>query len=157
MSVKPENPTKLHAEGVAIVLACYRKTKSRAAAAEAAGVHIGTIDKRLRDDPDFRQAFDQAGAMYVQRLAAEAERRAHDGVERQKALGSGDNMVIVTEQHYSDVLLLRLLERHDKRFRKGEVIEHEGKIAAAIGLDSLSPEARRKLREILEEATDVSD
>jgi len=91
----------------------------------------------------------------VQRLAAEAERRAVDGVARYRMLGSGDSAEMVTEQHYSDAIMLRLLERHDKRFRKGEVIEQETRVSGAIGLDKLPADARAKLREVLEAAGEV--
>lgn len=144
-------PSKLTPAGRAAILKNYARWKNRAAAAAAADVHIGTLDVLLREDPAFRKDFEQAGEQYIARLEKEVERRAHDGIPRQKALGSGDSMVIVTEQHYSDVLMLRLLERHEKRWRKGEVLEHSGQVAAAVDLSALSPDARRKLRDLLEQ------
>ncbi len=139
------------AEVKAVACRAYAKLKNRAGAADAAGVSVSSIDTHLREDPDFRKAFDQAGDMYVRRLEKEADRRAHDGVPRQKALGSGDDFRVVTEQHYSDVIMLRLLERHEKKWRKGEVLEHSGQVAAAVDLSALSPDARRKLRDLLEQ------
>lgn len=146
----PKKPSKMDEAGRKAVLRAYRRTKNRARAAAAAGVHIGTVDRWLRESPDFREAFEHAGAMYVARLEREADRRAHSGVERQKALGSGEHMTIVTERHYSDAILLRLLERHDKRWRKGEVVEHEGSVSVPLDLDSLTPRQRVLLRELLE-------
>lgn len=139
--------------GQAAALRAYARTKNRAAAAVAADVSIGTIDRVLRENADFREAFEQAGALYVMRLEEEAYRRGHDGVPRQKALGSGDNMTIVEELQYSDAILLRLLERHEKLWRKGEVREHEGQVSAAISLDSLTATQRARLREILDESS----
>ena len=146
-------PWSFDAPARAAAVEAYAKTGATICAADAAGVTLRTIQNNLKDDPDFRDAMEAAKARYVQRLAKEAERRAVEGVDRIKAVGTGDNMEIVTEKHYSDGIMLRLLERHDKKFRKGEVIEQETRVSGAIGLDKLSPAAREKLREVLEEAT----
>jgi hypothetical protein len=138
------------AENAAV--AAYAKTGAKVAAADAGGVTLRTIQNHLKADPAFAERMLHAKAQYVHMLATEAERRAVEGVDRVKMVGTGADAEIVHERHYSDGIMLRLLERHDKAYRKGEVIEQETKHSGAIGLDKLSAAGRAKLRDVLEES-----
>lgn len=61
-------------------------------------------------DPQFAEGFADAMEQAADALEAEARRRAHDGVERERVIGSGENARFITEYQYSDQLLMFLLK-----------------------------------------------
>lgn len=94
-------------------LRLLRETGSARVAAEAIGFTTATM-KKLRDtDNEFDELFQEALDDNADALEQEARRRAVEGVTRSKVLGFKDDYEIVEEQHYSDTLLLRLLEANN--------------------------------------------
>lgn len=138
-------PTKFDATAKAAALRVYRKTANRAAAADAAGVHVSTLEKNAAKDPEFRAAMQHAKALWVQDLEAEALRRAVDGVEDYR----GNNPI----RKYSDTLLLHLLKRKDPE-QHGDHVKIDqtttSKGEMSLDLRKLSKESREDLRRILE-------
>lgn len=140
-SKRPARTTKPDSTKRAKFLRAYASCGTITHAAEAAGVHRATHYEWL-DDPGYAVAFDQANAEAVERLEAEARRRAVDGCRRYK-FHQGLPVLIhcdksdpeafkVTndagkdawvkhyyELEYSDSLLLALLKARDpERFRE---------------------------------------
>lgn len=126
-------------------------------AARSAGVPVNRIRALERKDAAFADALAEAWREFSDTiLIPEARRRAVDGVPRgvyfQGKLSvdprSGEPVV---ENHYSDGVLLRLLEVFDHRFRPHSVQQVTQKNVSAADLDKLSPEARAKLEAFLEQ------
>lgn len=79
---------------------------------------------RCRDnDPDFAAEWKRAYAEGTDTLVAEARRRAVEGVEDVKVIGSGDMQREVMFRHYSDSLLMFLIKQRDPSYRDRVQVE----------------------------------
>ncbi len=112
-------------------LEVFRQTCNVSLAAKAAGVRRQTHYEWL-GDADYRAAFEQAREDAVERLEAEAWRRAVEGVPKgiyhQGAL-------VATEQEFSDTLLIFLMKAHRPQFyRERGSVEVSGPLGQPIGL-----------------------
>jgi hypothetical protein len=82
---------------------------------------------RLRDsDPDFAAEWKTAYQEGTDTLVAEARRRAVEGVEDVKMIGSGDMQREVPFRHYSDSLLMFLIKQRDPTYRDNHKVEITG-------------------------------
>lgn len=88
-------------------IAAYAESGNVTLAAIAAKVDRRTHYKWLEADPDYTDAFYEAGEAAADRLEQEARRRAVDGVER-PLMHKGEEVGTVRE--YSDQLLMFLLK-----------------------------------------------
>lgn len=114
-----------------------RDTGSKRVAAEAIGFTSGTM-KRLREGSiEFDELCQEAEDDAADALEVEARRRALEGVVRSKVLGFKEDYEIVEERHYSDALLVKLLEANNPaKFTnrsKTEISNPDGSLAAQIG------------------------
>lgn len=82
------------------------------AAAKAGVTCKQKLYRRRQADPDFAAAWDDAYRQGADRLEAEAQRRAVDGVLRERYNGEG--VLIQQETVYSDRLLQFLLKTRDR-------------------------------------------
>lgn len=108
---------------------------------------------RLRhNDTDFDQRWREAFAQGTDALEAEAQRRAVQGVDDVKVIGSGDMQREVAFKHYSDTLLIFLLKARDPaRFRDNHKVEVTGKNDGPVQVEHRGV----KLSDILSAARDV--
>lgn len=128
------------------------KTGNRAAAAASCGVHRTTISRRVVQDPKFKEGLEQAKAMFVASLEAEALRRGVQGVTQTKP-GVGNTSYQVTT--YSDALLIHMLKKADPKKHGDKIqVEHEAP-EMPIGLESLTEENQDRLRIILESSVET--
>jgi hypothetical protein len=78
-----KKPEKKRAHNRAeVFLAAYRVTCSIGKAAAAAGIERGMHYRRLKSDPAYKAAFEEAHEIAIQALEDEAVRRAHEGVKK---------------------------------------------------------------------------
>lgn len=98
---------------------------------------------RWRQDPEFEAAFQDAMEAATDELETEARRRAHEGVLRRKAIGSGERTEFIDEYQYSDPLMIALLKanRPDK-FAERTKSEISGPGGNAIEMNDTSAAAR---------------
>jgi hypothetical protein len=112
------------------------------AAARAAGVARGTPYRWAEEDENFKAAWEEAEQEGIDRLEAEAWRRAHDGdidyvVSQGKLVyitdeASGERKPLVKRVR-SDALMTLLLKAHrPERYRDRQSIEHSGPGGAPI-------------------------
>lgn len=126
-----------------------------AAAAALAGVSTQVVRNALKADPEFAERYATAQADYAQAvLLTAAQTRAVQGVEEplfyRGEPARDENGKPAKKRHYSDTLLLRLLERYDPTFRPHQVVETKPEVSAE-SLDELSPEAKKHLEAFLEQ------
>lgn len=125
------------AEHKARFLRLLRDTGSVRVSAEAVGFTTGTMKRHRELDSEFDELWQEAIDDNNDALEQEARRRAITGVTRQKVLGFKDDYEIVDEQHYSDPLLIRLLEANNPaKFTnrsKTEISNPDGSLAPQIG------------------------
>lgn len=125
-------------------------TGRRADAARAAGVTQATIYNHQRSDPIFAAALTDALETYRGVIEQEIHRRAIEGVE-EPVYQQGKKVGTITR--YSDQLLLAHARRHIPEYR--DRIAVDSKVDAVVAgnteadLSKLTPENRRKLREVL--------
>lgn len=82
---------------------------------------------RLRDgDADFAKEWAAAYKEGTDALVNEARRRAVDGVQDVKVIGSGEHQREVPVVHYSDTLLMFLIKQRDHSFRDNSRVEVTG-------------------------------
>lgn len=114
-----------------VFLGEFAKMGNISAAARAAGIERTTVYLWQEHDNDFAEAFKVAEIASTERLEAEAYRRAHDGVEREKrAYHDGLLVDSYVEQHYSDTLLIFLLKaRAPEKYRENIHVETEEKVS----------------------------
>jgi len=92
-------------------------------AAKTAGRGRATFYRLKDEDPDFAKLWAVAYEEGTDRLEAEAERRAVDGVEDFRVAGKE----IIPVRKYSDTLLIFLLKaRRPEKFRDNVKVEHTG-------------------------------
>lgn len=132
----------------ALFLQHYAETRNITHSAKLAGVSWFCVHDLRRRSPDFHTLMLKAEAEYVDKIVAEAHRRAVEGVEETRY---GSNGPIGVVRRYSDRLLEILLKRYAAEFRETTTtrVEH----AHVVDLDALvrrlPAEKRSQLREIL--------
>lgn len=141
-------------EGKQAFLDALAKTGIIGSACRAAGVSRSAVYVWRQNDEQFADAYTEALADAHDTIEAEAHRRAVEGVTRQRALGSGENMQIIEELVYSDSLILALLKaKKPDEFAertKAELTSPDGSLKpehpteAAARIASLFDEARRR-------------
>lgn len=89
------------------VIAAFKGCASVTKACEIADICRDTFYRWLKEDPEFREAFEKSREEAAQLLEDEAARRAYEGVERPVDQG-GKQVGVVRE--YSDTLLIFLLK-----------------------------------------------
>ena len=115
------------ADWTAAYLESLSRNGKRVDAATAAGIIYSTAFRRRKSDPLFAQAEDEALNMALATWEQEAIRRAVDGCAHEKFDSEG--RLLSKRVEYSDVLLLRLLERLDPTWRQKQQVEHSGGVA----------------------------
>jgi len=107
-------------------LAAFRETASVTAAAKAAGIGRDHHYRRLRKDPLYRAAFEEAEVVAAQTLEDEAVRRAMEGHD--EPVFYQGKPTGYTVRRYSEGLLMMLLKgRRPERYRD-KTITHQGKV-----------------------------
>ena len=107
---------------------------------------------RLKDaDDDFAAEWARAYQEGTDALLKEARRRAVEGVEDVKVIGSGDQQREVTFRHYSDPLLMFLIKQRDPSYRDNHKIEVTGKNDGPVQVEHRGV----KLSDILTAARDA--
>ncbi len=105
-------------------LVAYAKCGGVCKSAEAVGISDRTHRNWIHDDAEYKAAFEDAGEAYVQKLEAEADRRATEGVEEPVYQGGE---LVGTKLKFSDTLLIfRLKGLKPEKYR--ERIEHKGQV-----------------------------
>lgn len=92
------------------------KTGMMTKAAKAAGVTIRAVQLRRKVDAVFSKQEQEALEVLGEILESEAIRRAVEGVRHERYHSNGRLMYVATK--YSDMLLLRLLEKVDPTWRR---------------------------------------
>lgn len=134
-------------------LAAYRQCGNISSAAEAANVARSMFYYWCEHDDAFVAAAQQARLEAVDRLIAEARRRAMEGVRQETPifyLGRQIGTTIKTE--YSDNLLMFLIKQADPSFRDRVDLHHSGGISdqsADPGEDHLTADQRSALRDFI--------
>lgn len=148
-------PHELTQDHKARYIALLRKTGDKSVSARAIGFGPVTIKRHRDEDPAFDAECEEATEEAADALEAEARRRALDGLEREKWIGPAEGGRFVTELHYSDTLLIRLLEANkaDKFANRsktevtnpdGSLVLNEVDLAAKITSLLAIAEARKK-------------
>lgn len=113
-------------------------------ASEEVGITRTYAYEAREKQPEFARAWDEAVAAAVERLEAEAWRRAFAGVERPVFQG-GTKVGVITE--YSDTLMQTLLKGHaPQKYRERQSVELTGKDGGPIEhltLDQIDAEIAR--------------
>ncbi len=94
-------------------LKAYIQTASISRAAIVAKIDRGRHYQWLKEDPDYKEAFEEAQEVAIQGLEDEAIRRAYEGVD-EPVYQQGEQ--VGTIRRYSDTLMIFLL----KAFRPGK-------------------------------------
>jgi hypothetical protein len=131
-------------------------------AADIAGVSRARHYEWLLD-PEYADAFDQAGQAATDLLVAEARRRATQGTEKAvmyeghrcyelkpdpdnpgKYTADMDRPILNRE--YSDSLLMFLIKKADPSYRENSKVEHTGKDGAPLSIEVVfkSPESKEQ-------------
>lgn len=133
----------------------------RIAACRAIGVSRSTVSRHYQDDPEFRSMYDEAMEEYRELLQLEAHRRAVVGTEKpvyfqgRRAVDTDPDTgreVPAYIREYDTPLLILLLKRHVPAFKDKTIVENHN-VNVDMGLkdmESMTPEQRAKLRELLE-------
>lgn len=155
-------------------LAIIRECGKRAIACTKIGVHRSTIEKHLKQDEGFRDAYEEAMQVFRESLVAEAVRRGVRGVdepiynrghrvldihpEDQERLaeleeaGEKPRMVPATVRRYSDSLLHALLKAHHPEFADKQIVQTVDSGSSTLtDLDDLTPEELEQLQTFLQE------
>lgn len=86
--------------------------------AEAVGVCVSTIERHVKQDPEFGEAFEEARQAWIdENLFTPALNRARDGVKKPIIGGKFKDEIITYVREYSDSLTLALLRAHRPEFR----------------------------------------
>lgn len=134
----------------------FEKTALVIEACRRADVARSTVYERRKTDKEFAAAWQEIEDNVVERMEAEAHRRAVDGVERRSY--DKDGNLIREEQVYSDTLLMFLLKaRRPHVYRENVRHEHSGPGGAPIAhaVDGGSVKVRKFLDQALEASVDA--
>lgn len=150
----PKKPYKFHKKAQDAAVRRYAETANRVAAADAAGICLGTLEVYLREDPKFRARMDHAKGQYVEMLEKEALRRAVEGWDEPR-MGAGGVMYDIRK--FDSTLLLHLLKKKAPAEHGDSIKVDQNTTVTEIPLDfsKLSAESRRQLREILLRESDA--
>ena len=125
------------AEHKARFLRLLRDTGSVRVSAEGVGYTRETMKRQRALDDEFDALWQEAEDDAADALESEARRRAVKGVKRERYVGTKDNGHFVTERHYSDTLLVKLLEANNpSKFMnrsKTEISNPDGSLAPQVG------------------------
>ncbi len=112
------------------------------------GITAQTVREHRKKYPEFDQSCENALILYRQRFVDELVRRGVDGVEEPVYyLGQ----VVGTVTRYSDRLLMEHLKVIDPRYQTKVQVEQTTHITTAdLQLDTLQPESRELLQQIIE-------
>lgn len=158
-------------------LAIIRECGKRAIANTKLGVHRTTIEKHLKNDEDFRQAFEDAMLVFRESLVAEAVRRGVRGVDEpiynrgRRALdihpedaerlqqleeeGKQPRLIPATVRRYSDSLLHALLKAHHPEFADKQIVQTvDGNSNTLTDINDLTPEELEQLQNFLQGVKD---
>lgn len=102
------------------------------------GMSKSTIYEHRRADPAFAAEMDEAIEVGVATAEKEAWRRGHDGIERAVYY---QGQVVGTELHYSDALLMRILEARHPDYRRRHEISGPDGAPLAVTLTDLARRA----------------
>lgn len=100
-------PQRPREQKQAAFLAAYSELGNVSAAALVSEVHISTHYKWMHEDPEYPAKFEEAKKIAIDKLEAEARRRAVEGVEEPVYQGGKK---VGTIRRYSDTLLIFLLK-----------------------------------------------
>ena len=130
-----------------------RITGEPAAAAEACGFSLTTVQNHGRRDEEFARAVFEALQSYRATIASEIHRRAIEGVDEPVYQGG---KLVGKKRRYSDALLLAHAKRHmPDEYGDKKTITHEH--TQALDVKHLSPEKRELLRKLLETPKDENE
>lgn len=117
----------------AAFLTAYVQTATISHAAKAAGIDRTTHYRWLENDAEYAKAFDAAHSDAVERLEAEAVRRAADGVD-EPVFYKGEPVGYVRK--YSDTLLIFLLKAaNPEKYRERISAELTGKDGTPLAIN----------------------
>lgn len=137
-------------------LRTLRETGEHALARAEVGVSAATVKEHIESDSLFHDAVAEALRQHAAVYTREMYRRAVEGVDEPVFGSQGPMMgsgIVGHRRRYSDALLVKLAERFEPEFTPRQKVEQVVQARVEpLGLDKLSKEARRKLREVLEEA-----
>lgn len=124
------NPTIFNDDRKRVFLRLLEDIGTVSKAARGAGVVTSTVYKHRNDDAEFAEAWDEARAMYCDRLEEEAYRRAVEGTEKPvffQGVQCGE------VQEYSDTLMVTLLKANrPKKFR--ERLDMQAEVSMKTGV-----------------------
>ena len=138
--------TKLHikfsGERKQLFIDKMKETGSRAYAMACCGIAGSTVCEHLANDPDFKQAYEDAKEWHVENyIVKEAQRRAVEGVKKAVYGGRFKDEVVGEETVYSDSLMSLFLKSKAKEFKPaqpGADINEKG-VLVILG-NTLTPE-----------------
>lgn len=114
-----------------------RTTGNPSVSARAIGFSPATLKRHREQDAQFAEDWAEAEMEAADALEAEARRRALEGVIREKWVGPADGGHFVEELHFSDSLLIRLLEANKpEKFAnrsKTELTSPDGSMTPSLG------------------------
>lgn len=100
----------------------YQFGGRRALCCEQIGISLATFKKHIKDDPEFKEAFDEAHEAWFQaHIYAPALVRATDGILEPIIGGEFRDQVVGHKRIVSDGLMSMLLKRYDPGFRDKDV------------------------------------
>jgi hypothetical protein len=137
----PQHPTRAQATNGRRrrFLAALGRTATVTEACDAAGIERSTAYRWRESSPAVVKAWDAAVARVVDRLEAEAVRRAADGWE-EPVYQQGREVGRVLK--FSDRMLELLLKRHKPEFRDKAAVELSGPNGGAVPLTVTVPDER---------------
>jgi hypothetical protein len=94
----------------------FAKTGNLSKTAQLLHLSTWNIYDKWFTDPDFQDAFKKAELQHLDRMAAEADRRAMEGVDK-GIYWQGER--VATEKQYSDNLLMFRMKKIDPAYRDG--------------------------------------
>ena len=147
-------------------LEIIRQTGRRAIANVKIGVHRGTVEKHLKDDPDFKREFEESMLYFRESLVSEAVRRGVQGIEEpvfsrgrraldihpeDEALPEPEQRLVPAKvKRYSDSLLHSLLKAHLPEFADKQIVQNVQDDSALGDLSDLTPDELEQIQEFLE-------
>ena len=120
------------------------KVPNVALAAASIGMSTSILYRKRKDDPELKQAWDDAIALAVGKLEAEARRRAVEGFVRRPVFHPKTGEIVGHEMEFSDTLLSKLLAAHHPAYRNRHEIGGPGGKPIEVDTD-----ARERVREKL--------
>lgn len=145
-SKQPKRTRKRTKDWAPAFLEAFEATGLVIEAAQRAGVARSTVYKHRAEDEEFATAWQELEDDVVERMEAEAKRRAVEGVPRKSY--DKDGNLIREEQVYSDTLLIFLLKaRRPDVYRENVKVQHTGPNEGPVRheLDIAVPEVRKHL------------